>query len=461
MTDPFDLLRAANPVPDGSAPPIEELWARLEQSTPSVSPVVQRTRSRRGRATAGSFVTVVCVILSIAVAVTAIALLSHGRNRQQSATAGADALIAKLAVLRRPQTPADILPTRYRSVQAIHHQGALIPGLTRLVATRPGARLYLVVTAPAGGPLPIWNPKLGDQVAIVDVVAGHAWETEPIPAADLTNADEVMSVGPRWPASESHDAFEVAVVPDGVARVRWTFANDHFKSGKVVSANAVSNIAITGFQRGSGLLLHGTWYAYNGRVIPTSDEARIRANAANNAVRRAAAVRYDELHSYRPAPALLADFAVFAITSRTGVRTASGDIISHPRLSSLPYPALSVGAPDQPPQLDPEDMRQVITPSGAELWIIPGKRGICLAALEKSPLPNGYGGGAAEGCNAHLTSAESEGVGFSAGSYGVATVTYQIVPKSIPTITIQTSRGVRKTIRVPDGVYVGPASQHR
>jgi hypothetical protein len=123
---------------------------------------------------------VVSVVVSIATAVTAITLLSHNRDRQQSATAGAHGLIARLAVLRRPQTPADILAMRYRSVQAIHHQGALIPGLTRLVATPPGARLYLVVTAPAGGPLPIWNPNLGDQVAIVDVVAGHAWETEPI-----------------------------------------------------------------------------------------------------------------------------------------------------------------------------------------------------------------------------------------------------------------------------------------
>jgi hypothetical protein len=244
-----------------------------------------------------------------------------------------------------------------------------------------------------------------------------------------------------------------------VARVRWTFANANLKPGHVVNTNATNNIAISELQQRPGLLLHGTWYATNGHVIPTSDHAVLHANAANDAVLSARIIRYDRLHSYRAAPGLLADFAVFAITSRTGVRTPSGDIISHPPLSSVPYTILEGAAtPDTPPQLDPEDMRQVTTRSGAQVWIIPGKRGICIATVERSHLPDGTLSGGASGCNANLAEAESEGIGFTSGHVGgVRTIIYRIVPKSIPSITIRTSSGTRKTIRLPDGIYVGPS----
>jgi hypothetical protein len=80
----------------------------------------------------------------------------------QAATApSAAGLIARLAVLRRPQTPADVLPANAPPLPS--PPGRIIPGLTRLVAVLPNLRLYLVVATPTRGSLPLWAPALGDQ----------------------------------------------------------------------------------------------------------------------------------------------------------------------------------------------------------------------------------------------------------------------------------------------------------
>ncbi|MGO9752284.1 MAG: hypothetical protein ACLP8S_06525 [Solirubrobacteraceae bacterium] len=359
-----------------------------------------------------------------------------------------------MAVLRRPQTPTDVLPP-YALISR-SSDGTIIPSLTRLVATVPGAELFIVVTTPAPGSPPLWSPELGDQAAIVAVTPQGSTESPGIPAVDLTNADEVVAVGVTGlPGHASAtDAYDAAIVPDGVAKVRWTFGDIAGKPERVVNAPAANNVAVVPF--GSGLLLRGTWYASSGDVIPTSDEPVLRAIAARQAVLSARIIRYDATHSYSAPPALLADFAVFAVTSRTGVRTAAGNIISHPRLSTVPYGILAITRPRQPAvQTDPEDMRQVTTPSGAQVWITPARQGMCLAALQPSRLPDGLGGGsAAEGCSGTVADAKSYGAGFGSCCVDGVGTTYQVVPKS-RTITIRTRRGTRKTFYPPDGVYVG------
>jgi hypothetical protein len=130
--------------------------------------------------------------------------------------------------------------------------------------------------------------------------------------------------GPPGHASFAN-AYDVAVVPDGVAQVRWTFGDIAGKPGRVVDAPAADNVAVVPYMRSAGeaRLVRAAWFASNGRAIPTSDQALLRAIAARKAVLSARIVRYDARHSYRAAPALLADFAVFAVTSRTGVRTGA------------------------------------------------------------------------------------------------------------------------------------------
>ena len=457
---PLELLVAVRDV-GITHPELEPLCARVQSAVDrEIADETDRPRVRRrsvGRArrrpSVGAVVASLSTIVSVAVAVAAIALLSQHRGAQQPASAGAGQLIAKLAVLRRPQTPADRLPTGHQRVQAVHHEGTIIPSLTRLVATRGEARLFLVVRTPAGGPLPTWSPKLGDQVSVIEVSAGRASETEPIPAADLTNADEVMHLGNRGSTSNTYD---LAIVPDGVARVRWTFANQAFKPGRTITAPAIDNLAIVPLEPDTeSLLLHGSWYAADGRVIPTSGQAVLRANAARQAVQSARIIRYDAHHSYRAAPTILAAFAVFAVTSRTGVRTASGDIISHPPLSAVPYSILQGAAtPDTPPQLDPYQIREVITRSGLRVYVIPGRRGLCLATLDRSRFPDGILTGGASSSSANIAQAISQGVGFSSRHLGGPTITYRIVPRSIKTITIRSKHGTRKRIAVPDGIYV-------
>jgi hypothetical protein len=415
--------------------------------------------SRRGRRpTVGAFVTALSVAVSIAVAATGITLLSHSRGRTQSGGPTAGQLIAKLAVLRRPQTPADMLPGR---LHITNPQGTIIPRLTRLVRTLPDARLFLVVTTPNGHSNPIWSPRLGDQAAIVEISGSHAAQTMPIPAADLTNANEVEYISPTGQQSATQPgAYYVGIVPDGVARVRWTFANNQFEPGAVLDASATSNVAVIRARPDTPPpILRAAWYAPDGQRVATSNRALLAAQAAHHAVLKAHAIRYDLQHAYHADPSLLAAFAVFAITSRTGIKTAAGDIISRPPLSSLPLDVLQgAGSPDQPPQLDPTELRQVITPSGAHVYVIPGRRGLCLATVNSSPFPDGLLTGGSSSCAPTLASAESHGVAFTSTVLGVTT-TYEIVPKKIHRITIHTRHGTRTTIPLPDGIYVSPSQR--
>jgi hypothetical protein len=75
---------------------------------------------------------------------------------------------------------------------------------------------------------------------------------------------------------------DVAVVPDGVAQVRWTFGDIAGKPGRVVDAPAADNVAVVPYVRSArgARLVRAAWFASNGRVIPTSDKALLRAIAA-------------------------------------------------------------------------------------------------------------------------------------------------------------------------------------
>jgi hypothetical protein len=455
---PLDLLYAVRDV--GVAPlrvdalraQVDTAVAReieLETNRPGVAG--WRAHRRERRPTFGASATALSVVIAVAIAVTAITLLSHGRDRTQSGGPSAGQQIAKLAVLRRPQTEADTLPSGLHLKSPLSPHGMLIPRFTRLVRTLPDARFYLVVTA--SSPDSTWSARLGDQVAIVEVSGTHATESIPIPAADLTNATEVSSVSPsRRQAPGTPGLYYVAVVPDGVAHVRWTFANGvangQFQPGTSVDASVADNAAIIRAQPDtSPPVLRGAWYAPDGHRLPTSNRALLAAQAAQNAAQRRHAIRSLSKHINHADPSLLAAFAVFAITSPTGVKTAAGDIISRPTLSSLPLNVVQFGPrPLQLFQLDFTQVREVITPSGVHLYVIPGRRGLCLST---------EGG---TGCNL-LPGVETQGISLTGGALGISR-TYRLVPRTIHSITIRTSHGTR-TIPLPDGVYVSPSRRSR
>jgi hypothetical protein len=365
-------------------------------------------------------------------------------------------LMSTLAVLRRAQAPADVLPA---GVHVVGAGGVIIPGLTRLVASPGGFSMYLAVTTPAPGSLPLWSPKLGDQVGIVTVTGGVWRETLPVPAVDLTNGFAVEVVGGGW-SQATHalaGAYQVGIVPDGVTRVRWTFANATANRTYVVDVPAADNLAITPLHTGTPFLLRATWYTATGGVVPTSDSAMRHAIAARDNVLRERIIRQDARSSFRASPAILAAFAVFNVTSRSGLRV--GDLtISHPALSSVPLVILNLtarrrrGAFD--PELDPEDMRHATTPSGVSAWIIPGRRGLCVAAVDRLQFPNRYGSGGAAGCSVSVAQAEFGGAGFSSCCFSGYSWHYGVLPDAHPTLRIRTAPHTRKTIRPLDGVYI-------
>ena len=247
----------------------------------------------------------------------------------------------------------------------------------------------------------------------------------------------------------------VGIVPDGVARVAWTFANVNGKHPYLVTAQAANNVVVAPFHAGTPFLLRAAWYAADGAVVPTSDSALMHAIAARENIKRERIIRRDAHIRYRPASALLAAFAVFNVTSRTSVKVG-GLTISHPALSSLPLAILSITGharnPGFDPELDPEDIRQATTRSGIRAWIIPGARSLCVAVVDKPRFPRLFAGtGAGMGCSRDVASAVTGGAGISGDNWH-----YGVLPNTKPTLTIRTGPHAHKTIRPPDGVYSLP-----
>ena len=118
--------------------------------------------------------------------------------------------------------------------------------------------------------------------------------------------------------------------------------------------------------------------------------------------------------------------------------------------------SILVGAasPNQPSRLDPHEIRRVTTPAGVRLWVLPGRRGLCLATLEPPHLPDAPFPSGNSSCSASVALAKSAGVGFTDRHLGGPTTTYRIVPTTAPTITIRDRHGHRRTIRPADGIYV-------
>ena len=418
-------------------------------------------RWRHSLASVPVIATCLVVVLIAVVALTALRprpVGGHGSLSGPAATHSADALIAKLAVLRRPQTRADQLPANLEINQAPNgifprgnHLGVIIPSLSRLVAIEPGARLYLVVTTPVGGRQPLWTASLGDQVTILAVTTHGATETPGYPAVELSDASQLIRAG----YIPSRYAYDVAIVSDGVARVQWTFANRAGGPGRTITAPVTNNVAITHLTSSTAFLLRATWYASDGSVIPTSNAALEAAEAARTAAEGRQALRRAERQRVTVPASLLDAFAVFSIKSPTGTKTSSGYIISHPPLSSFPLAILQLST--RSGQLDLRQARRVIAPSGREMWAIPGKNGICVWAINAFTglRRQVIGRGAAGTCSNSIQQAESEGSGLSASSStSKGSVIYGIVPRTTHAVTIQTGSHTHRTIHPVDGVYI-------
>jgi hypothetical protein len=114
VNDSFEMLRAANPVPECPPPPIDELWAGLDLETELADLEVER-RWRHRKPTFGGLATTLAAAIAVAVAVVALTVLKHHAP-------------AKLS-LGRPIGATDL--------SGGNLEGRVIPGSVKLVAFTP------------------------------------------------------------------------------------------------------------------------------------------------------------------------------------------------------------------------------------------------------------------------------------------------------------------------------------
>lgn len=427
-------------------------------------PLVGRLGRRAGRRVSGSrprlnFGGAFALIASVSVVVAVVlvfGVVGHGggSSTPSASSAGANQLTTMLAVLRQPQTAADraISPSEMRFLDA--SVGPIVRSLTRRVATIGPARIFLFVTKAREPnlqfpPGTLWSPSLGDRF-FVDSASTSA-PNSPVPALELHDPQVASS---WYVEASTQKAYFLEVVPDGVTRVRIVF-----RDGTVDAAVSNNTAVALAPPRSNEQVRAVTWFGPSGQVIPTITEATDRAwhaaLVAREAAARASFIRQQaKVPNHAPA-ALVNDFAVFAADTERPV-SAAGISVSHPSLSSLPFPILQSVA-------NPLAVREVSTQSGLRFWVDPGPirlseasgrvrelTDICLR-VEASPSPTG-------GCGRRLSTVLSSGLWAAAKPNHGPTVIYGIAPNTNRTVTFVLRGGGRRTVPVVHGIAVAPAA---
>lgn len=240
------------------------------------------------------------LVVSAAVVVLVVALAVPGHRGAPSTgmptvPAGspdsARSLVARMAVFRRPQTAADRLPASVSAqlMNTAFHSVA-IPSLTRLAATfnggaqRPRGESIYVVVGTYGHHVDLAT------AVVVTGAAGHRYLVTPPEVVEEQTAIQTGGLTPSAVAADNSyvlcgstwckgeplpggKGVTVAVVPDGVTRVKWVFNRviRRFRrpSGPpmTVYPRVENNLAVSNAVSGVGGLVSATWYGANGEVI--------------------------------------------------------------------------------------------------------------------------------------------------------------------------------------------------
>ena len=101
-------------------------------------------------------------------------------------------------------------------------------------------------------------------------------------------------------------------------------------------------------------------------------------------------------------------------------------------------------------------MREATTRNGVSVWIVPGRKGLCAAAVDPSSysFPFRYDSGAGAGCSGSIAQAELYGAGVGICCSAGYSSHYGVLPDAHPTRTIRTGPHTHMSIRPPDGVYI-------
>jgi hypothetical protein len=397
----------------------------------------------------------VAVGVAVIVAVVAVTSLTHRSAGPQSVSSrvplAARGLAARLAVLRRPQGPAEVLPHwAVRETESLTQSAKVIGGLSRLVgAVRLGrdgrARVYLVVQRPPRFPLhanhpepPFLNPRLGDQATVAFV--GPFREEAAINGPTVAAGGQTVAATSRGLTGDPGQFTDLwgavaSIVPDGVVRVKWVFGTEtrvprHITVWPTVHDNvALGRLA----PRPAFYMDQATWYGANGRVIssfPPSPDPYSKTRKFKRA--------FEASLQQRVAPVLLRHFAV----------------LTSPHVSGYPGLDLAdVAALIEPNPLGLNTRRErfvVNTSVAAKVFVVPGSQGIALRYV--SPLNGQAEGGTSDALSGSL---------FVEGPrvYGHRTV-IGLAPDGNRTVTVLLRNGRRRTARVVHNVYsiVVPAS---
>jgi hypothetical protein len=330
------------------------------------------------------------------VAVVAVTSLSHRAPATRAVPSGvpvrARGLASRLAVLRRSQRPADVLPAwAVRETESLTLNTPLIGRLSRRVATvhlgqYGRASVYLVVHRPPRFPLhlkrlgpPQLSPRLGDQAtiafvgpfreeaAINDRAVAAGGETVAAHGGELTAGPGQFSE--LWGAVAS-------IVPDGVKRVKWVFVPVGIDSGLppiTVWPKVGDNVAIGHVRpRLQFYLRAAVWYGADGRELQWFGAMTSAPPSAQKFKQALEMSLHDPV-----APALLRHFGVLGKPSHSpGLsRTAAASLIE-----------------PNPVDLNVARARSVFDRAmRTRLWVIPGTQGMAIRS-EGAVVGQGSGG---------------------------------------------------------------------
>jgi hypothetical protein len=442
------------------------------------APAVRRRPVRPPSGLGGALVIVASVAV-VGLVVVAIATVGHRGSSSSGVSSvpagvptGARALVARMAVLRRPQTAADRLPESLTAqfAGAFGVDWRIIPSLTRLAATidagagslssvdiyvvvetpcsgqachGPGVPVDIVTTLAVGGPSGhrylLGHPEVvDDQTAIATggltpTAVGSAGGTK-----EEVRKTSTVSVPTGW------SGVNVSVVPDGVTRVKWVFGGvsaralramcgctKRFTSTPAVTVHPEikNNIAVADATSSAGLST-ATWYGPDGRVI-----ASLSPIAQQNAeqARALAASARDRI-----AAALIEHFAIFRRP------------VPPPATIKQPPKRIAVAAignygynQDNGYRLNVAQARFVPYPGTTGFWVIPGSRGVGIA--------NGTYGGGANPLSGPGSALSGGMIGTSFGSHGETV--HGLAPDGNRTVTVVLAGGATRTVPVIDNVY--------
>jgi hypothetical protein len=314
----------------------------------------------------------------------------------------------------------------------------------------------MVLVRPATGPGQLWPGTLGDQVALIGVRDGDAFETAPSPAVNLTNPAPQLIQLPRRPGTAEPTSFYVQPIPDGVERVSWITGVEtaRARSGNEVFDRVTvavrNNTAIVAIPAHTGSIRQAVWVSTDGRRVPTSARANHRAEQARAHRESSSGLRAALRSHIRAAPQLLRAFSVFDFTGPGTVSVSPGVSISHPPLTSIPADVLSTAVDSEGGggwALDLRQVRKVTTRAGVILWVMPGPKALCVAG---SDLPRAATGGVKVtlGCDP-----VNEAVRHGAEQTLNGRYAFGIFPRSDTTPTVRLA-GTIRTVHPIDGVYV-------